>query len=614
MRQTANRVSLKPEGSLVLNGSSQYVTTPIKLSPAGFSLMFWMKFSKYVNNDRVVDQQDSGPTNGFSLVAFVAGTKCKLNAIIRNAGSAAASINSNAMEIGYWYHVAVSFVENSFKYYINGVLIADDISCTMSASTTDLILGKRAVASSNYFGGKLKDFIAFNREISEVEILAHYRSSEVPSDAMMHLPFISDANDISVHGNNGTPSGSPSYADDCPFPPRVTTTRQALENQNYLIRSGTLFEGFETFADWTKISATGSISEESEIVKEGDRSLKIISGDATTCYADKVINKNLSGASGFGFWVYIPSLTGFSRIAILLSSTTDYSKFFSINKYYYHIHEGWNYVEVATSDFSNTGGESWGNTFVRMRLRIYATAGTPSCYFDSIYINYYRRPKIIVTFDDSWESQYSKAFAYMSTLGLKGTIYTIGSKLGTENYCTLAQLQEMYAAGWAIGNHGSVNLATLGTVAEQEAEISLEEAYIDEFPTKKHYAYPFGGYDNNAIQALKNLGYLTARTIFDHTQSHLFAESMLLTRMGIFNTTSVASTKTYIDQAIARGAALLLNYHLIVDSGADVDTKVLTADFNAVMDYVLFKKNSDLADVVTVSEWYEGLSAGRETV
>jgi hypothetical protein len=63
------------------------------------------------------------------------------------------------------------------------------------------------------------------------------------------------------------------------------------------------------------------------------------------------------------------------------------------------------------------------------------------------------KPQIVVQFDDNWAEQYSEAFSYMGGKGLKGTVFAIQNRVGTAGYTTLAQLQEMYAAGWDIGNH-----------------------------------------------------------------------------------------------------------------------------------------------------------------
>lgn len=390
-------------------------------------------------------------------------------------------------------------------------------------------------------------------------------------------------------------------------------TRNSLKT-NYEILAGTLFEGFQTLADWTRGGAAGSIAADMDHFTEGDKSMAITFASGTSVFYDKTISQVVDGGSAsMMLKVYIPSLTNLTSIAVYIASASDFSKYFSKTILGSTLHEGYNYIPI--SGWTVSGGELWSNTMVRLRIRINATTGTPSCSFCSLHTKQYNKPKILITFDDSTESSYTKGFSYMSSLGLKGTSYAIGSKLGDANYCTLANLQEMYAAGWDIGNHGSVNLTTLETQALQEAEILSEEAYIAEFTrSKKHYAYPMGGYNANAKAALAALGYLTARTIKDRPQANYLDERYLLTRHGVYNTTTLAAAKAFVDLASAQGTAVLLNFHQIVDADATEDTQVLTADLNALMDYILARKNEGVLDVVTISEWYNGMTGRKQLV
>lgn len=379
---------------------------------------------------------------------------------------------------------------------------------------------------------------------------------------------------------------------------------------NYTITPETLFEDFETFGDWTRQSAGGSIADETTIVKVGSHSLKLTAASASNCFADKVISASLVSAGVIGFYVYVPTLTGITSVAIYLSSTTNYSKYFLKTIAVAALHEGWNFVQVANSSWTNTGGEDWANTFLRVRFRINASSGTPSIYVDGMYTNISRRPKLLLTFDDGWDSVFTKAYSYMRNLGLVGTSYTIASKVGTSGYITKQQMMEMYDGGWSFSVHGETNLTTIATQAEMETEIASNRAYLLDnrfLGAEAHYAYPNGGYNDAAKLALAALNFKTARTIIDANQSHTINEPYLLTRLGIYNTTSVATATGYVDSVIDSCAAGLFNFHIIVDSDADVSTKVLTADFQEIIDYIKTKVDAGLIDVVTISEWFDGL-------
>lgn len=333
---------------------------------------------------------------------------------------------------------------------------------------------------------------------------------------------------------------------------------------------GKIIEDFDDISgDWTKISSGGSIADETTIVKENEHSLKLTSGDGTNCYADKTVSLDLSAGNVISFWLNLPSLTGVSSVAIYLASDSGYAKYHSKTIQATVLHEGWNYVEISKGEFNASGGEVWTDPKVKMRLRINASSGTPIAYFGRIRTELHRQPKILFTFDDGWESAYTEGLQYLESIGLKGTQYMIRDHVGDANYMSLAQCQQADGYGHDLGVHGSVNLTTLGTQAEQETEISYNEQFLIDngfIRAQKHYAYPNGGYDDNALAALAALGYKTARTIIDRQQANVIDEQYLLTRYGVYNTTSLATAKTYIDRAIEQGSSVILNFHKLVAS------------------------------------------------
>ena len=60
---------------------------------------------------------------------------------------------------------------------------------------------------------------------------------------------------------------------------------------------------------------------------------------------------------------------------------------------------------------------------------------------------------IIITFDDANEDNYAHAFPIMQKYGFTGVLYLPYFYIGTPNYLTVDQIQEMAAAGWEIGSH-----------------------------------------------------------------------------------------------------------------------------------------------------------------
>jgi uncharacterized protein YjdB len=64
-------------------------------------------------------------------------------------------------------------------------------------------------------------------------------------------------------------------------------------------------------------------------------------------------------------------------------------------------------------------------------------------------------PPTMIMFDDGSESVYTEAFPALTERGIAGSFFVVTDSIGTEGYVTWEQLEEMQAAGWAIGNHTS---------------------------------------------------------------------------------------------------------------------------------------------------------------
>ena len=390
---------------------------------------------------------------------------------------------------------------------------------------------------------------------------------------------------------------------------------------NYQIQAGTLFETFETIGDWTAGgTAGGAIAVDTSIYSVGSGSLKITSDVAASSnyFATKTISSDLSRAGIISLDVYIVDTTKTSSITVYLSSTTNFSKYFS--RAITGLKNGWNRIRIYKNFWSNTGTEDWANTMIRLRVRTDSSAsGNSIVYFDNLMYGTYHRPKVIWTCDDGWASQYDELYAYMAPRGLKATHYIVGSYIGTGSYMTLAQLQTLYNAGHDICNHTyeHTNLTTLGTQAEMESAISLNKDYLigNGFTRNNmhlHFCYPNGGYNDIASAALTAQGYLTARTVVSQAGISVPTPELnylrLVTR-NLGNTTTLASTKLDIDYAIAAGATLVIESHKFITTPTQ-STEWGIADMQALVDYILSKKEQ--IDCVTISEWYRGLTNPRK--
>ncbi|HUI88580.1 MAG TPA: polysaccharide deacetylase family protein [Anaerolineales bacterium] len=127
---------------------------------------------------------------------------------------------------------------------------------------------------------------------------------------------------------------------------------------------------------------------------------------------------------------------------------------------------------------------------------------------------------IIISFDDSWESQYSNAFPIMKKYGFTGVLYTVVSYIGRPSglttdpsYLTADQLKEMAAAGWEIGSHTETHQnVTVMTDDQLHYEIvqSRKDLQQELGVPILTFAYPFGGANSAVIDYVHFAGYIAA--------------------------------------------------------------------------------------------------------
>jgi peptidoglycan/xylan/chitin deacetylase (PgdA/CDA1 family) len=119
----------------------------------------------------------------------------------------------------------------------------------------------------------------------------------------------------------------------------------------------------------------------------------------------------------------------------------------------------------------------------------------------------------LLTLDDGNLDNYTNAFPILQKYGFSGVIYLVGNYIGAEGYMSVNQVLEMANAGWEVGSH-SLNHYDLTKLDPD----SLRREVIDsrDFLEEKlglpilTFAYPFGAYNEAAVDNVQIAGYIGA--------------------------------------------------------------------------------------------------------
>jgi len=269
-------------------------------------------------------------------------------------------------------------------------------------------------------------------------------------------------------------------------------------------------------------------------------------------------------------------------------------------------------VLVATPGVSAgwSGNSNWNANFTHLRIKIVPLAGTQfNISLDQLDWQVGRSPSgaVMMNFDDGLDDVYDEAFAYMKTKRAKGTFFINTSLPGTAGNVTVAQLQEMDAAGWAIGNH-SDNTASLTAYDQATAtsHIQAAQASLDGWGLTKaslHLAYPNFNFNDTVIAACQDAGILSARCGATgkrpYLESNFDQRYVYPCRVGITSGTTLADMQAVMDSAYYNGLIVIYVIHSIGPTA-----NITVANLQALIDYGVSLK----LPFLTVVDFYNLLS------
>ncbi|MFB7142596.1 polysaccharide deacetylase family protein [Gottfriedia sp. NPDC056225] len=216
------------------------------------------------------------------------------------------------------------------------------------------------------------------------------------------------------------------------------------------------------------------------------------------------------------------------------------------------------------------------------------------------------KANIIFTMDDGWETQFTKGFQILKGKGIKGSIAVIPTKVGTEGYMSLSQLNTLYSSGWDLMNHTNSHrhLANLNK-QEQKKELNEARNWLNGHCFKRASniaVYPYGSFNQETLKLLQEEHYRSARTIKDGIQTNNIKKYEVRT-INLLPSTNISWVKEQIDLAIQTKQTIVFTNHRFEKKADKAQMNFDPSKYKSIVNYVVSKKEE--LNILTYSEWLD---------
>lgn len=311
---------------------------------------------------------------------------------------------------------------------------------------------------------------------------------------------------------------------------------------------------------------------------------------------------------------YCANVTKIKNMVLCLYDGSKYAQYNCAEKMKDANSQRWRRLRIRSTDFTYNNGFSSINWSHITQLQQYLTATTGNdisvAWASVSALNI--RPVITINFDDGYENVYTNAKAIMDKYKFKGIAYVIPSYVGKAGFMSVKQIKEL--VGWDIGCHtyNHINLrdskeSTIRSDLKAAGEWFKQNAFTEEM---NYIAAPGGNYSNEKFSIYNDycnvfrgnrtdgLSYSILPSYRSLIDGHWFSKYQ-----SIYNTDSVSSVKTWIDEVIANGYHWNITFHQITNP-ADASMKYSLNKFDAVMAYLSSKRDKGYVDILLPSEIY----------
>ncbi len=196
---------------------------------------------------------------------------------------------------------------------------------------------------------------------------------------------------------------------------------------------------------------------------------------------------------------------------------------------------------------------------------------------------------ISLNFDDGHRDVYDLAVPILDAAGFKSTQYIVPGYWGFPSYITASETLNLQSRGHEIGAHTRhhVDLTAISAEdANKEIAGSRDDLLSIGISEVKTFAYPFGSYNDQVIQMVKDAGFATARSTNGGFNIKGLPNRYTLNRQGVNSNTTFAVVKGWIDQAMANKTWLVLVFHHVNSDGDGAPFQTTPAILQQIVDYL----------------------------
>ncbi|MEA1963692.1 MAG: polysaccharide deacetylase family protein [Candidatus Aerophobetes bacterium] len=187
----------------------------------------------------------------------------------------------------------------------------------------------------------------------------------------------------------------------------------------------------------------------------------------------------------------------------------------------------------------------------------------------ALFLSFGKEPQPIITisFDNGYESIYTKALPILERYELPATLFVTTGNVEKEGYLKLEQLKALQEAGWEIGSY-TVSSPSLVNISEANlhAELYLSRQALQGwgFPGDS-FALPFGQANIRVWEYAKAL-YKVSRGYEPGLNKRPFPQHNLKSIVSMADT-KIEEVKDWIDRCVEEKAWLVLVFHRIGEDG-----------------------------------------------